>query len=209
MTAPSAYDSADVTAAILAGGEGVRVGGQDKGLLPLAGEPLIARATGAMRPQAGTLLICANRHAETYAAFGAVVADALAGYAGPLAGISAALAVCTTPWLLTVPVDCPDPPAELGSRLVAAAIAKGTSLAVAHDGERAQPLFAIYRRALAEACADALVRHAGLALAARRGRGCCGFFRLRRAVCQSEYAGRIPRMGAAPAWLKPQRFPPG
>jgi len=158
MTAPSAYDSADVTAAILAGGEGARVGGQDKGLLPLAGEPLIARATGAMRPQAGTLLICANRHAETYAAFGAVVADALAGYAGPLAGISAALAVCTTPWLLTVPVDCPDPPAELGSRLVAAAIAKGTSLAVAHDGERAQPLFAIYRRALAEACADALVR---------------------------------------------------
>ena len=158
MTAPSAYDSADVTAAILAGGEGARVGGQDKGLLPLAGEPLIARATGAMRRQAGTLLICANRHAEAYAAFGAVVADALAGYAGPLAGISAALAVCTTPWLLTVPVDCPDPPAELGSRLVAAAIAKGTSLAVAHDGERAQPLFAIYRRALAEACADALVR---------------------------------------------------
>jgi molybdenum cofactor guanylyltransferase len=158
MTAPSAYDSADVTAAILAGGEGARVGGQDKGLLPLAGKPLIARATGAMRPQAGTLLICANRHVEAYAAFGAVVADALAGYAGPLAGISAALAVCTTPWLLTVPVDCPDPPAELGSRLFTAAIAKGTSLAVAHDGERPQPLFAIYRRELAESGADALVR---------------------------------------------------
>jgi molybdopterin-guanine dinucleotide biosynthesis protein A len=66
-----------VTAAILAGGEGARVGGQDKGLLPLAGENLIARVSSAMRAQAGTLLVCANRHEETYAAFGAVVGDAL------------------------------------------------------------------------------------------------------------------------------------
>jgi len=158
MSAPSAYDIAGVTAAILAGGEGARVGGQDKGLMPLAGESLIARVSGAMRAQAGALLICANRHEEAYAAFGAVVADALGGYAGPLAGIAAALAVCTTPWLLTVPVDCPEPPAELGPRLLEAAIATGVSLAVAHDGERGQPLFAIYRRELAESCSDALVR---------------------------------------------------
>jgi molybdenum cofactor guanylyltransferase len=157
MSAPNAYDIAEVTAAILAGGEGARVGGQDKGLLPLAGERLIARASRAMRAQAGTLLICANRHEETYAAFGAVVADALAGYRGPLAGVAGALAVCTTSWLLTAPVDCPNPPVELGSRLLAAAIAAGTSLAVAHDGEREQPLFAIYRRELAESCSDALV----------------------------------------------------
>ena len=159
MSAPGACDIADLTAAILAGGEGARVGGQDKGLLPLAGEPLIARVNRIMRTQAGTLLICANRHHETYAAFGSVVADAIAGYPGPLAGIGAALAVCTTSWLLTVPVDCPDPPAELASRLHAAAIAAGTSLAVAHDGEHTQPLFAIYRRALAESCNDALVRN--------------------------------------------------
>ncbi len=158
MSAPVAYDIAGVTAAILAGGEGARVGGQDKGLLPLAGETLIERVSKAMRPQAGTLLICANRHHESYAAFGSVVADALEGYPGPLAGISAALAVCTTTWLLTVPVDSPDPPAELGPHLLAAAVQAGTGLAVAHDGERAQPLFAIYRRELAESCSDALVR---------------------------------------------------
>jgi molybdenum cofactor guanylyltransferase len=159
MSAPAAYDIADVTAAILAGGEGARVGGQDKGLLTLAGEPLIARVSRSMRTQAGTLLICANRHAESYAAFGSVVADAIAGYPGPLAGIGAALTVCTTRWLLTVPVDCPDPPAELAARLHAAAVAAGTSLAVAHDGERGQPLFAIYRPDLAESCSDALVRN--------------------------------------------------
>ena len=159
MSAPIAYDTAEVTAAILAGGEGARVGGQDKGLLLLAGEPLIARVSGALRAQAGAVLICANRHHESYAAFGSVVADAIEGYAGPLAGIAAALAVCTTPWLLTVPVDCPDPPAELASRLLAEVIAAGTSLAVAHDGDRAQPLFAIYRPAMAESCSDALVRN--------------------------------------------------
>ena len=159
MPAPTAYDIADVTAAILAGGEGARVGGQDKGLLPLAGENLIARVSSAMRAQAGALLICANRHEETYAAFGAVVGDALPGFRGPLAGIAAALATCTTSWLLTVPVDCPNPPLDLGSCLLASAIAAGTSLAVAHDGERAQPLFAIYRRELAESCSDALVRN--------------------------------------------------
>jgi len=158
MSAPARYDIADVTAALLAGGEGARVGGQDKGLLPLAGEHLVARVSSAMRAQAGTLLICANRHEQVYAAFGAVVGDALPGYRGPLAGIAAALATCTTPWLLTVPVDCPGPPVELGSRLLASAITSGTSLAVAHDGERAQPLFALYRRELAESCSDALVR---------------------------------------------------
>ena len=159
MSAPSSYAIAEVTAAILAGGEGARVGGRDKGLLSLAGESLIARVSGAMRAQADTLLICANRHQESYAAFGIVVADALAGFPGPLAGISAALAVCITPWLLTVPVDCPNPPADLASRLLAAAVAERTDLAVANDGVRAQPLFAIYRRTLAESCSDALVRN--------------------------------------------------
>jgi len=158
MPAPAAYDIADVTAAILAGGEGARVGGRDKGLLPLAGENLVARVSSAMRAQADALLICANRHEETYAAFGTVVGDALPGYRGPLAGIAAALATCTTSWLLTVPVDCPNPPADLAARLLAAATAAGTDLAVEHDGERAQPLFAIYRRELAESCSDALVR---------------------------------------------------
>lgn len=159
MSAPTAYDTVEVTVAILAGGEGARVGGHDKGLLPLSGTPLIARVSGAMRKQAGTVLICANRHHETYAAFGTVVADAIAGYPGPLAGIAAALTVCMTPWLLTVPVDCPDPPSDLASRLLAGAIGAGTTLAVAHDGARSQPLFAVYRPSLAESCSDALVRN--------------------------------------------------
>ena len=63
-------------AAILAGGEGRRVGGRDKGLLILHGKPLIERVADALRAQVGAILICANRHAGEYARFGSVIADA-------------------------------------------------------------------------------------------------------------------------------------
>lgn len=158
MSAPGAFDAADITVAILAGGEGARVGGQDKGLLLLGGEPLIARVSTAMRLQAGTLLICVNRHHDDYAAFARVVPDATPGYRGPLAGIAAALAACTTRWLLSVPVDCPDPPADLARRLHAGAAAVGAALAVARDGSHGQPLFAIYRKDLADSARAALDR---------------------------------------------------
>ncbi len=151
-----AADPAVITAAILAGGAGSRLGGRDKGLQPLAGRPLIAHVLAALRPQAGTTLIVANRHRERYAAFAPVVSDAVPGFRGPLAGIAAALAACRSDWLLTAPVDCPVPPCDLARRLWAAARAAGARLAVAHDGTRPQPLFALYARDLAGAAAEAL-----------------------------------------------------
>jgi molybdopterin-guanine dinucleotide biosynthesis protein A len=148
----------DITAAILAGGEGRRVDGRDKGLLPLAGELLIARVVAALRGQVHAILICTNRHAGEYAAFGGVVADATADFRGPLAGIASALAHCSTPWLLTVPVDGPDLPGDLACRLHAAALIAKADLAVAHDGAHLQPMFALYRAHLAESAAQALER---------------------------------------------------
>ena len=146
-----------ITAAILAGGAGTRLGGRDKGLEPLDGLLLVEHVIGALR-DVDAVLIVANRNHDAYACHARTIADATTKRRGPLAGIAVACAACATPWLLTVPVDCPDPPEELGSRLLAAAIAGGSTLAVAHDGERAQPLFAIYHRTLAESCSDALVR---------------------------------------------------
>jgi molybdopterin-guanine dinucleotide biosynthesis protein A len=146
----------EFTAAILAGGEGRRVGGSDKGLLILHGKPLIERVAGALRPQVGAILICANRHADEYARFGSVIADAVSGFHGPLAGIASALAQSPSTWLLTVPVDAPDPPRDLAQRLHAAAIAARADAAVAHDGAYRQPLFALYRRHLAPRAAAAL-----------------------------------------------------
>ncbi|HEX7917560.1 molybdenum cofactor guanylyltransferase MobA [Rudaea sp.] len=143
-------------AAILAGGEGRRVGGSDKGLLPLAGKSLIERVVDELQSQVGSILICANRHADEYARFGKVLADAGQGFHGPLAGIANALANNSADWLLTVPVDAPSPPRDLAARLYGAATAARADAAVAHDGERRQPLFALYRRGLAQTAAQAL-----------------------------------------------------
>jgi molybdenum cofactor guanylyltransferase len=152
MNASVAFSRVGITAAILAGGEGSRLGGRDKGLMPLAGKPLVAHAVAALWSQAGNLLICINRNNAQYATFAVICTDRAAGFHGPLAGIAAALAVCETPWLLTTPVDCPQPPIDLARRLHAA----GARVAVAHDGARRQPLFALYRRDLAASAASAL-----------------------------------------------------
>lgn len=144
-----AFDPATITAAVLAGGEGRRVGGEDKGLLALAGRPLIAHVTAALRGQSGAIAICANRNADRYAAFAPVIVDGAPGFRGPLAGIAAALRACRSEWLLTVPVDCPQPPRDLAQRLHDAALAENRDLAAVFDGTRVQPLFALYRRTLA------------------------------------------------------------
>ena len=108
------------------------MGGQDKGLSPLAGWPLIAWVIAALQPQVGPILISANRNQAAYAGFGHPVigddalGDGLAGFQGPLAGIAAALSMAETPWLLTLPCDAPLPPADLVARL-AAALARGGS----------------------------------------------------------------------------------
>jgi molybdopterin-guanine dinucleotide biosynthesis protein A len=153
---PLSFDPQEVTAAILAGGEGRRMDGRDKGLVEIGGKPLIAHVVAALRGQSGPLLICANRNSAEYAAFAEVVADAAQGYRGPLAGIATALAHCKTTWLLTVPVDAPQPPQDLSQQLWAAAARSGAEAAVAFEGVSPQPMFALYRARLAESAATAL-----------------------------------------------------
>jgi len=146
MTTPA------LTVAILAGGAASRLGGRDKGLELLAGKPMIEWVAGAC-PRDAELVVVANRNLDEYARYGRVTTDAEAGFQGPLAGVASALAAATTTRVMTLPVDCPDPPADLARRLAAAFDASGASAAVAHDGERRQPLFALYRAELAEAAA--------------------------------------------------------
>jgi molybdopterin-guanine dinucleotide biosynthesis protein A len=139
-----------ITAVVLAGGRATRMGGQDKGLVPLAGKPMVAWVIAALAPQAGRLLINANRNLAAYAAFGCeVVPDAEGGFLGPLAGLAAALDVADTPFVLTAPCDSPLVAPDLAARLHAASVQSGAEIAVAHDGERLQPVFALYRREVA------------------------------------------------------------
>ncbi|MGE5945425.1 MAG: molybdenum cofactor guanylyltransferase MobA, partial [Betaproteobacteria bacterium] len=110
-----------VTGVVLAGGMGRRMGGVDKGLLELRGRPLAAWVVDRLRPQVDHLLINANQNRERYAEFGCpVVADEIPDFAGPLAGLHAALSAATTPLVATAPCDSPFLPETLVSRLFSA-----------------------------------------------------------------------------------------
>jgi molybdopterin-guanine dinucleotide biosynthesis protein A len=138
---------ADVTGIVLAGGMGRRMGGVDKGLVELDGRPMIAHVLARLSPQVGSLLINANQNPDRYAKFGyPVVADAVGGFAGPLAGLHAGMSVATTPFVVTAPCDSPFLPVDLVARL-AQAMAQGNSqLAVAKTQDQPHPVFALVRR---------------------------------------------------------------
>lgn len=138
-----------VTGVVLAGGRGRRMGGQDKGLVEFRGRALIEWVLEALDPQVDALLINANRNQARYAAYGyPVVMDELADYQGPLAGFAAALRAAPTELLLTVPCDGPLLPADLVQRLRTAMERGEADIAVAHDGRRMQPVYALLRVSL-------------------------------------------------------------
>lgn len=163
----------DITGVVLAGGEGRRMGGVDKGLQPLRGRPLVDWVVAALRPQVATLLVSANRNPERYVAYGEVVADRVGGYAGPLAGLDAALARARTPLVLAAPCDSPFLPADLAIRLAEALAAAAADVAVPRAGGRTHRAFALLRRDLAPGLAAFLAGggrrladwHGGLRLA--------------------------------------------
>lgn len=138
-----------ITGVVLAGGEGRRMGGIDKGLQPLDGRPLVAWVLEALVPQVDAVLVSANRNIDRYAAFGyPVVADAIAGFAGPLAGLHAAMARADTPLVLCVPCDSPFLPADLAVRLLASLEARQAEIAVPRAGGRIHRAFCLARREL-------------------------------------------------------------
>lgn len=125
------------------------MGGADKGLLPLAGRPLVAHVLERLAPQVDAILLSANRNLDAYRAFGhPVLPDTLGERQGPLAGLHAGLSACTTPWLLTCPCDCPALPADLAARLLTAVKLQGARLAVATAAGKTQPAFQLLRRDL-------------------------------------------------------------
>jgi len=146
----------DVTGLVLAGGRGTRMGGADKGLQNFRGIPLALHTLMRLGPQVGEVMINANRNLSAYEAFGAPVwPDAIADYAGPLAGFLTGLERCDTGYLVTVPCDTPLFPQDLVARLAEALEREGAEIAMAaareEDGTvRAQPVFSLLRRELME-----------------------------------------------------------
>jgi molybdopterin-guanine dinucleotide biosynthesis protein A len=144
-----------ITGLILAGGRGSRMGGVDKGLQTHLGLPLAMQALLRLQPQVGALMINANRNLAAYESMGVPVwPDALADYPGPLAGFLAGLERCETPYLVTVPCDTPNFPADLVERLAAALVAEDAEIAMAatrEDGQlQVQPVFCLMAATLME-----------------------------------------------------------
>ncbi len=139
----------DVTAMILAGGMARRMGGEDKGLIDLGGRPLIDHVLERIRPQVSQVVINANRNLERYAEFGCpVISDTLNDFQDPLAGFLAVMQQVDSDYIVTLPCDGPCLPGNLVARLHEARQAAGADIAVAHDGQRMQPVYALIATSL-------------------------------------------------------------
>jgi molybdopterin-guanine dinucleotide biosynthesis protein A len=136
-----------VTGIVLAGGQGRRMGGVDKGLQPLRGKPMVQWVLDRLAPQVDEIVINANQNRETYAKLGhRVIADDIAGFAGPLAGLHAGMKAAKHPLVVTVPCDSPFLPMDLVFRLNAAL--GENDLAVAKTGDQPHPVFSLAKRDL-------------------------------------------------------------
>ena len=141
--------SAAITGVVLAGGQGRRMGGVDKGLRPLRGRPMVAWVIERLQPQVDEVLINANQNLDRYAAFGhRVIPDAIGGFAGPLAGLQRGLTEAAHGLVLTVPCDSPFLPTDLAGRLVTALDRECADLAVARTGNQPHPVFCLCRRSV-------------------------------------------------------------
>jgi len=137
----------EVTGVVLAGGQGSRMGGVDKGLQPFRGRPMVAHAIERLAPQVDELLVNANRNPAEYERFGhRVIADEIAGFAGPLAGFERGLAHASGMLVATAPCDSPFLPTDLVARLRKALEEAKADLAVAKTGSQAHPVFCLMRR---------------------------------------------------------------
>ncbi|MCC8959720.1 molybdenum cofactor guanylyltransferase MobA [Bradyrhizobium sp. Pear77] len=140
----------DIPGVLLAGGLARRMGGGDKPMRKIAGRTILQRVIDRLAPQCSGLIINANGDPARFAAFGLpIVADDVANYPGPLAGILAALdwTAANRPgakWVLSAAGDCPFLPRDLVARLEQARAAENAELAVASSGGQVHPVIGLW-----------------------------------------------------------------
>jgi molybdopterin-guanine dinucleotide biosynthesis protein A len=135
---------------VLAGGLARRMGGGDKARLRIGGRTILERVLTRMRPQCAALILNANGDPKRFKDTGIeVVPDSVPDFAGPLAGILAALdwAAAHAPELAdvaSVPGDCPFLPDDLVARLLSARARERAPLACARSGEWRHPVIGLW-----------------------------------------------------------------
>lgn len=136
------------TGLILAGGRGQRFGGRDKGLLRARGEPLAALAAARLRPQVDELFVSIGRNRSRYRAMNLRPVSDNAPFAGPLTGIARAMTRIRTPYLVTLPCDSPDIPADYVRSLWRRLRARRADICIVRDRDGLQPLHALMKTRL-------------------------------------------------------------
>jgi len=148
-----------VTVAILAGGQGRRFGGQDKGLVEVLGKPLIEHILEQLTQETTSIVINANRNQSVYKAYGyPVIEDTMADYQGPLAGFASVMGNIGTEYLLTLPCDAPTIPQHYVERMMQCQQAELADIVVASDGSRIQPVHALIATRLLPSLLEFLAR---------------------------------------------------
>ncbi|HBV75739.1 MULTISPECIES: molybdenum cofactor guanylyltransferase MobA [Vibrio] len=133
---------------VLAGGQGSRMGGVDKGLIKLNGKPFIEHVIEALKTQTSSIIINANRSHEEYQVYAPVISDHFANYQGPLGGIHAGLSSPgDNDWVGFVPCDSPNIPTNLAETFCLS-WKSDADILVAHDGDFYQPVFALFHRSV-------------------------------------------------------------
>ena len=155
--------SADVAGVLLAGGLATRMGGGDKGMRKLGGRPILDRILERVRPQVSALLINANGDPARFRRHGLpVMADVIAGFQGPLAGVLTGLewaaehAPRGTRFVASFATDAPFVPTDLVARLRAEVEKAGAEMACAASAGRTHPVFGLWPIGLAGALRRAM-----------------------------------------------------
>jgi molybdopterin-guanine dinucleotide biosynthesis protein A len=163
MTDATPRGALDIPGVLLAGGLARRMGGGDKPMRTIGGRTILERVISRLAPQCDGLILNANGDPARFAAFGLpVIADGVADFPGPLAGILAALDWAAAnrhdvKFILSAAADCPFLPRDLVSRLSQALTEQQAQLAVAASGDQSHPVVGLWNVALREELRHALV----------------------------------------------------
>jgi len=143
----------DATAIVLAGGDSVRMG-HDKGMLDVDGRSMIEHVCDQLRGHFEQIVVSAN-DPEKYAFLELdVVTDREPGM-GPMMGLASSLAAVSRELALAVACDIPEINLSLAHRMLNLAddydaVVPRVRLAGAEGETRLEPLFAIYRKSMAD-----------------------------------------------------------
>ncbi|MGH1419679.1 MAG: molybdenum cofactor guanylyltransferase MobA [Hyphomicrobiaceae bacterium] len=154
----------NIVGILLAGGQSRRMGGGDKGLIDIAGKPMLQHIADRLACQVGQLAINANGPAGRFANFNLpVFPDTLPDNPGPLAGVLAGLRWAgmhapSASHILTAPTDTPLLPIDLAERLQSTLVENGeNTIALAKSDGGRQPVIGLWPVVLADDLEAALL----------------------------------------------------